>query len=300
MQRIITKIGLCILWVLNLLPNRLTLIIGTILGYLAYYCLSTRRNIGIKNLSLCFPDMTNKTKHKIIKQHFQHLVISGLHYSVVFYASEKKIKQMVQIKNLEYLIEHYEKTPVILLLPHFVGLELGAIRTNLEIVGYSLYSQQKNTVINNILKKARLRFTLDKGGKIFSRQEGLRPIIKLLRETKRVFGYFPDQDFGEKDSMFLPFFAYPNCATVTVLPKLVQLTNAVVVPMVVTRVGGKYIIEFFKAWDNYPTGNLTHDVERMNQFIESVVLKNISQYFWLHKRFKTHPTLPRGAVYNNS
>ena len=114
----------------------------------------------------------------------------------------------------------------------------------------------------------------------------------------RIFYYLPDQDFGEKDSLFVPFFAYPNCATVNVLPKLVELSNAVVIPCAIYAENNGYVLEIFKAWDNYPSGDLYQDVVYMNKFIESVVLKHIEEYFWLHKRFKTEPGIKeRGLLY---
>lgn len=299
MQRILTNLGLLIIRILSFLPTNLTMLFGSALGFIGYHIAKSRRNVGIKNLTLCFPDMSEEEKHKIIKQHFKHLMTSGLEYGLVFYASRERLKKMVQIKNLDFVLEHYEKRPVILLCPHFVGLDLAAIRLSLEVIGYSLYSRQKNSLVAEKLKEARIRFVKDKGAEIFARQEGLRPIIKRLRETKRVFGYLPDQDFGERDSIYVPFFAYPTCATVNVLPKLVSLTDAVVVPLSIHRVGKTYELEFFRAWDNYPTNNLEDDVIRMNKFVETVIMKDISQYFWLHKRFKSQPNLPRGFLYKD-
>jgi KDO2-lipid IV(A) lauroyltransferase len=233
--------------------------------------------------------MTLDEKKRIIKEHFKYLFIAGLEYSLVFYASKARLKKVVELKNEHYLLDHYEKEPVILLCPHFVGLDLGAICLSLDVVGFSMYSKQKSELITNRIKEARLRFIGHLGGEIFARQEGLRPIIRRLKESKRIFYYLPDQDFGERDSLYVPFFAHPTCATVNALPKLVTLTSAKVVPTIVYWDGKKYVMEFFEAWDNYPTDNLTQDVARMNQFIENVVKEHIEQYFWLHKRFKTQP-----------
>lgn len=299
MQRILTAIGLLIVRILSLLPTKTTMLLGSGLGILGYHMVKSRRNVGIKNLSLCFPEMSQSEKEQIIKQHFKYLMQSALEYGLVFYASYERIAEMVSIKNLDYVLQHYEKRPIILLCPHFVGLDLGALRLTQEIVGYSIYSRQKNNLVAEKLKDARIRFIRDQGGEIFARKEGLRPVIKRLRATKRAFYYLPDQDFGERDSVYVPFFAYPTCATVNVLPKLVQLTDAVVVPMAVHRVGEHYEMEFFKAWENYPTGDLTADVRQMNQFVESAIMKDISQYFWLHKRFKTQPGHKRGYLYKD-
>ena len=299
MQKVLTNLGLFIVRILSFLPTSATMFLGSGLGWIGYTLFKSRRNVGIKNLTLCFPEMSEADKHEIIKKHFKHLMTSALEYGLVFYASRERVMQMVSTKNLDFVLEHYEKRPVILLCPHFVGLDMGALRLSLEVVGYSIYSRQKNNLVAEKLKAARIRFNAAKGAEIFARQGGLRPIIKRLRETKRVFGYLPDQDFGERDSIYVPFFAYPSCATVIALPKLAQLTNAVVVPMAVRRIGKTYEMEFFKAWDNYPTKDVRADVIRMNQYVESAIMKDITQYFWLHKRFKSQPDLPRGALYKD-
>jgi KDO2-lipid IV(A) lauroyltransferase len=299
MQKFLTAMALVLVRLLSYLPTPITRMLGSILGSLGYAIAKSRRNIGIKNLSLCFPDMTKTEKHRIIKEHFTYLVTSALQYGLVFYASKERIQKLVKLKNLDNLLKHYQQQPIILLCPHFVGLDLGAIRLTHEVVGFSIYSKQKNSLIADKLKDARLRFIKDKGGKVFARQEGLRPVLKELRQTKHVFYYLPDQDFGERDSIYVPFFAYPTCATVNVLPKLVQMANAVVVPTSVYWTGEYYEMEFYPAWDNYPTNSLESDIIRMNQFVEQSVMKNITQYFWLHKRFKSQPNQERGSLYKD-
>jgi KDO2-lipid IV(A) lauroyltransferase len=232
-KKIGMKIAFIIIWLISKLPMRVMLFLGNSLGSIGFYLVRSRREVGLKNLSLCFPEMSEEEKNDIIRKHFKYLVNSGLQYGLLFYASRERIQTLVKLKNFEYVMEYYEKRPIILLCPHFVGLDLAASRMTLEIVGYSIYSQQKNSLVSEKLKDARLRFIKDKGGEVFPRSVGLRPIIKRLRDTKRVFYYLPDQDFGERDSIYVPFFAHPTCATVNVLPKLVQLTDALVVSVFV-------------------------------------------------------------------
>jgi len=43
-------------------------------------------------------------------------------------------------------------------------------------------------------------------------------------------------------------------------------------------------------WQDYPGESIEADTARMNAFIEAEILKNVPQYFWLHKRFKTRPS----------
>jgi KDO2-lipid IV(A) lauroyltransferase len=296
-KKIGIKIAFAIIWLISKLPQSVMQFIGNTLGVIGFYTVKSRRKVGLKNLSLCFPQMSEKEKNQIIYEHFKYLVNSALQYGLLFYGSPEQIRKLVKLKNFENILEHYEKRPVILMCPHFVGLDLAASRMALEIVGYSIYSQQKSSIISEKLKDARLRFIKDKGGEVFPRRGGLRPIIKCLRETKRVFYYLPDQDFGERDSLYVPFFAHPTCATVNVLPKLVQLMDALVISVFVYWEDDHYVVELSKAWENYPTGDLKQDIIKMNQVIEGMVLRAKPQYFWLHKRFKSQPGVERGSIY---
>lgn len=292
------NLGLFILRVFNLLPIKVTRFIAYLLGTLAYYIVRERCNVGLVNLTLCFPEMSEKEKKKIIKEHFRYLVAAGFEYGFVFFASKKQILKYIHLKNLHYLTDFYQKKSIILLCPHFVGLDLGAIRLTQEVAGDSMYSRQRNNYLNEKLKDARLRFIKDKGAKVFAQQEGLRPIIKRMRQTKSLFYYLPDQDLGEQHSVYVPFFAQKTCATVSALPKIVTMTDAVVVPSYVYFKNGHYTMEFFPAWENYPSGNLTEDIRKMNVFIEECVRKALPQYFWLHKRFKSQPD-GRHKLYKN-
>jgi Kdo2-lipid IVA lauroyltransferase/acyltransferase len=297
LKNILGYTGLVLIWLISKLPMYVIKSLGSGIGIIGYHLVISRRNVGLKNLSLCFPEMGEKEKHEIIKEHFKRLVTAVLEYGLVFYANKERLQKIVKIKNAHYMWQYYENQPIIILCPHFVGLDLAAIRLSLDFTGYTMYSQQKNSLITDKLSNARLRFINDKGAKVFARRNALRPIIKLMRENKLPFYYLPDQDFGEKDSVFVPFFAYPTCATVTALPKLVQLTNAVVIPLLVHRIGNGYEVEFYPPWENYPSGNITDDVKYMNSCIEGMVLRAMPEYFWLHKRFKTQPDMPRGAIY---
>jgi KDO2-lipid IV(A) lauroyltransferase len=148
----------------------------------------------------------------------------------------------------------------------------------------SVYSRQKNPVLDRIFMKARTRFGEPH---LVSRQEGLRSIIRVIKSGKP-FYFLPDMDFGLRDAIFSPFFGVP-AATITTLPRLAKLTGAAVLPIVTRQVGDGYVVKFYPAWTDYPTGDLEADVRRMNAFIEERVLEMPEQYFWAHKRFKTRP-----------
>ena len=77
----------------------------------------------------------------------------------------------------------------------------------------------------------------------------------------------------------------------TSVPRLAATTGAKVVPSITRLLPGAagYVLTFYPAWENYPSGDDIADTRRMNEFIEQRVLEMPEQYFWLHKRFKTRP-----------
>ena len=129
---------------------------------------------------------------------------------------------------------------------------------------------------------------------MYSRHDGARKLVKLLRDNIPLY-YLPDMDFGRKDSIFSEFFGQP-AATLTALPKLAGLTQALIVPCI-TRIDKdafargqtRYITQFYPAWDGYPQGSEEEAVLKMNQFIEARIIEDPAQYLWMHKRFKTRP-----------
>lgn len=291
--------GLGVLRFFSALPMPVINALGGALGTMAFYLLKKRRNIGLVNLSLCFPELSDVEKRNLIKEHFKELMRSSLCYGLIFYASPAKLRSLVEIRGLDAFNKLRGQESVILLAPHFLALDIGANRLTLETPGYSVYSRQRSVYLTKRIKEARLRFVKDQGAEIFSRQEGLRTIVRKMKQNLLPFYYLPDQDMDEKDSLYVPFFAHPTCATLDVLPKLAKLTEAKVISMATYREGNKYIIELSNEWENYPTGDTINDVNIMNRHIETMIMRHKAQYLWLHKRFKTQPNMPRGKLYEN-
>ena len=229
------KFGLTLIKAISKLPISTINRIGGVFGTAAYYLLKNRRKVGLLNLKLCFPNWSDKQCDDLIRQHFKELFCSGLAYGLIFETPAKRLCDIVKIRGLDNFDKFRNQRPVILLAPHFLALDIGANRLTLETPGYSIYSAQRSEYLTEAIKDARLRFIKDQGGEIFSRQEGLKNIVRKMKNTNIPFYYLPDQDMDEKNSVYVPFFAHPTCATLDTLPKLVKLTNAVVIPMATYR-----------------------------------------------------------------
>jgi KDO2-lipid IV(A) lauroyltransferase len=281
-NRIGSEIGVFVLWLMHFMPLAWLSALGAVVGSILYRF--GRGRVTDINLALCFPEMPAEERRALGRKHFRMLGRNAAELSKIVWGSDADVLGMIEVQGLEHLTAHRGR-PVIAFAPHFIGLNMGGIRVCYECEGTaSVYSRQKNPVLDRIFLKARLRFG---NPHLVSRQEGLRSVVRVIKSGKP-FYFLPDMDFGARDSIFSTFFGVKT-ATITTMPRLAELTGAVVVPVITRQVGKGYIVRFYPAWADYPTGDLEADVRRMNAFIEERVLEMPEQYFWAHKRFKTRP-----------
>jgi KDO2-lipid IV(A) lauroyltransferase len=282
LRKLGSYLGVLVLWLVHFLPLRWIAVIGAAIGSILYRF--GRGRVTEINLAMCFPEMPEDERRALGLRHFRMLGRNAVELSVMVWGSERDLLEMIHVEGLEHL-KAAEGRPIIALAPHFIGLNMGGIRVAHEYPGTaSIYSRQKNPVLDRIFLKARTRFGAPH---LVSRQEGLRSIIRVIASGKP-FYFLPDMDFGARDAIFSPFFGVPT-ATITTLPRLARITGAVVIPVVTRQVGDGYVVRFYPAWEDYPSRDIEADVRRMNAFIEDRVREMPEQYFWAHKRFKTRP-----------
>jgi Kdo2-lipid IVA lauroyltransferase/acyltransferase len=242
----------------------------------------SRRRIAMTNLALCFPHWSQAQRETVVRAHVHAFLRSFLERFNVWYADEASIKRFVRLEGLEHLAAVADR-PVVVLAPHFVGLDMGGTRLQFERALFSMYAPQSNPVLDAEIHHGRGGH----GAVLVSRREGMRRVVRMLKEGKQ-FYFLPDMDLGPKDAVFVPFFGVP-AATVTSVARLAQLTGAVVVPAVTRMVEDGYVVQLYPAWENFPGDDLEAATLRMNAFIEARVLEMPEQYLWTHKRFKTRP-----------
>ena len=280
-----TRLALAVMWLLHWLPLGWLARLGRAFGTLLYWFARERRQVALTNLRLCFPELDDQERTALARRHFRAFGRSFLERGLLWWASPQRLRQMVSVEGRENLDGSGGK-PTILLVPHFIGLDMGWARLTLELDMVSIYANQKNLLFNAALLRGRTRF-----GKstLLSRQEGTRPAIRLMR-AGQPFYYLPDMDYGQRDTIFVPFFGV-SAATITGLSRLARLAGAIVLP-VITRMlpdGQGYVVNIGPPWSDFPGESVEADTRRMNAFIEEEIRRMPEQYFWLHKRFKTRP-----------
>lgn len=282
----LTWIGLAFMRLVSWLPLPVIALAGGTLGMLLYALHAERRHIVYVNVRRCFPELSPRQQARIAQRHFRAFGQTLLDIGIAWWASESRIKRLTRFRGRE----HYDRAlrenkNIILLAPHFLGLEYGGIRLSTERPMVTVFRHPVNELLSLVMERARSRFQL-------RLVEHIKPLTTLVRQMKdRVpLYYLPDQDAGLRQSVFAPFFGIP-AATFAVLPRFAEMTDAVVIPCVTRQLswGRGYEINFRPPLKDFPSGDPVADATRMNKEIEAAVREQPEQYFWLHKRFKTRP-----------
>lgn len=279
-------LALAALRALALLPLPALYALGCAAGALAHAMHGPRRRIARRNLRACFPAKTEAEINRLARAHFRALAAAVLAGGIAWWGSDARLQRLTRFRNRAiYDDARARGDAIIVLAPHFMGLEHGGIRLSMSTPMVSMYQRHKNPLLDAFIKRRRARF----GAIQFDRRRAPKTMLRLIR-AGRPFYYLPDQDPGRGKGVFAPFFGVP-AATFAALGRLAGITRATVIPCA-TRLlprGRGFEIIFGPPLVDFPSGDDVADAAAMNRAIESLVAHAPAQYLWSHRRFKTRP-----------
>jgi Kdo2-lipid IVA lauroyltransferase/acyltransferase len=262
--------------------------LGWLLGSLLFLVLKSRRHVAIANLTLCFKEQNSEQIRRLARKNFIYYMQALLDRGWLWHGSSAVTLRRLKITGA--ITELQNDEPVVLFVPHFVGLDAGNTAFTQQIPRklITIYTNQANKTIDAWILKRRARFG---NIRLFGRIAGVKEIVAALRSGE-MLGILPDMGFGPEESIVVPFYGIPTY-TVPSLHRFARLGkakgHAKLVPVLNRMTKNGYEIEILPAWENFPTDNMEADTARMNQELEKYIETMPAQYFWVHKRFKDRP-----------
>lgn len=272
------------------LPYRWQLRLGSALGRLLYLALPSRRRIARINLRLAFPELSEREREHRVRRVFRSAGISVFESGLSWWGSRQRLEPLAHLTGMEHLQAAIRRgRGVILLSAHMTSLEIGGRLLSFHQPFQVMYKRQRNPLFEVVLKRARERHY-----RRAVQRHDVRGMIRGLKDNM-VCWYAPDQDFGRRNSVFVPFFGVPT-ATVTATSRFAALTGAAVVPFFPRRRedGSGYDLILLPALEGFPSGDELEDTARISRLIEEQVRGAPDQYLWLHRRFRTRPKGEKG------
>lgn len=281
--------GLGLLRLTIMLPFPARLAVGRWVGRLSMRLGSRRRLIAQRNLALCFPEMDETERARLLAEHFESLGMALVETAMCWWSSDHEIRRLVSVEGLENLERAMAPGKgAIMLTGHFTTLDLGGRFVTMLAPVAAVYRPHGNALFDEIVKRGRERSARETIPK-----QDVRGIIRALRDNRAIW-FAPDQSHRRRHSAAVPFFgvlAPTNTATST----FARLSGAPVVPFFPVRLpdAAGYRLVVLPALEDFPGDDPAADAARINGLLEAQIRRHPAQYLWVHRRFKpTGPDAP--------
>lgn len=278
---LLAAIGILFLQSSARLPLPLTRSLGKGIGTLMALLFPYRRQVGLVNLRLCFPEMTESERRQLLYRHYQSLGMGVFEMAAAWWKPGETILKVSEVAGLEHLdAVEASGRGALLLTAHMTSLELSG-RVLLNQRPFScLYRRPDQPWIAKVMTECRTR----RMRRVIHFTE-MKDLVRALRQGEFVW-YAPDQSRRIKESALIPFFGVP-AVTNTATGRLARMGKAAILPFLGYRLpNGRYRVEILPEMTRIPSEDAEADALEINRLIEDFVRRAPEQYFWLHRRFK--------------
>jgi KDO2-lipid IV(A) lauroyltransferase len=266
------------------LPLKLLIALGSVGGEILFLLAAERRRVAAINLAIAFPDASRRALNRLNRACFRNVSIGVLEIGLVWWAPNR-VRRMTEISGLEHL-QHAQRSGQgsMLLTAHFTCIEVGLPVLSAHSSLQAMYKRPHNRLMDFFMERQRGKFT-----EIIAGHHSPIGLIKGLKRGHAMW-YAPDQDFGGKDTVFVPLFGL-EASALTAPARIAGIAKVPVMPCCIERKpkGRGYRLTIDAPLADFPSGDDRRDALAINRAIEQLILRNPEQYLWIHKRYKRRP-----------
>jgi KDO2-lipid IV(A) lauroyltransferase len=265
------------------LPYPTLVRLGKAFGGLMYKLARSRTATARINIQRCFPQLSPQQQEQLVRDNLYSTGVGMLETAMLWFGPERDWAEMTEIVGLEHLQQAKQQGKGGLLLAfHLTSLEIGGCLLGKQFPIAALYRRNEHSYIESMMTQGRRRFVHP------IPRENTREMVRWIKNNGFVW-YAADQDYGRRQSIFVPFFNIPT-ATITATTRFVKLTGAPVIPMTQERIAGHKV----RVRLHPPLKDMGRDERQdaltINQFLENYLKQHPTEYLWVHRRFKTRPS----------
>ena len=277
--------------ILKWFPFKALRALATVVTTIGFCFIMKQRRLAKESLEIAFGhEKSSRDIEKIIRDCFYNLG-HGMMEMLYFMAHPKEAANYIFFEGQEHLDKAIkEGRGVIAVTAHFGNFPLMMLYCALK--GYPV-----NTIIRPTRDEKLEKYLFRKRNEwgittvyAIPRRQCVVKSLKVLRESEVLF--IPlDQNFGNGGGVFVDFFGQ-KAATATGPVVFAQRTNAVILPMFITRENRqRHKITIEPPFELTTTGNEEEDIQaniaRMTKLIEQYIRRYPHEWGWMHRRWKS-------------
>jgi KDO2-lipid IV(A) lauroyltransferase len=284
--------------ILKWLPRPVSRATGAAIGALAWHLIPRLRRIGLRNLSLAFPDMATRERTRILRTLYRLLGFQLAEFCRMPRATRADAEQLFRYEGLEHFLAARDRGQGVLVLTGHLGAwELSSFYHSL--MGYPMsmvIRRLDNPLVDAFVNRIRCLH----GNRVLHKDDFARGLLQSMHRGDTV-GILMDTNMTPPQGVFVPFFGTLAC-TASGLARVAAHSQAAVLPGFMLWEPGapgpkghpaRYVLHFGPELTLSRTGDPTADAlantALFTATIESWIRRYPEQWLWVHRRWKTRP-----------
>jgi len=276
---------------LGLLPRPVARALGITLGLTVYALHGRLRRVGLRNLTLAFPEMPQPERRRLLRGEFISLGRQLAEVCLFPRYTRENVSRTIVYGGFENFERAYARGKGVLFLTGHIGAwELSAFAHSLNGHPLSIVMRSlDNPYIDRLIQGYRTMH----GNRTVDKDDFVRGLLGAMRAGETV-GILMDTNMTPPQGVFVDFFGIPAC-TASGLARIALKTDAAVVPgfTVWDAKLRKYILRFEPAIELTRTADNESDIvantAKFTKAIEEIIRQYPDQWLWVHRRWKTRP-----------
>lgn len=253
---------------------------GIVLGDMALGMEARSARVTRANIDLVYGGRDARWRRSLVRQSIHHTAMTLVEAVALWTWPLPRLRALLQDVQGEERLRQ-AGTGTLIIIPHYGNWEYLGYYLNIAATLTPLYQRPGSPSLDAALRAARDRLgNRSAAGSI----GGLRHVVKALRSGGLV-AILPDQVPASNAGVVAPCFGRPTL-TMSLVAKLLQKVEAVVVIATATRVDGGFAIRVEAVDDAVRDPDAATSAGAMNAAIETVVARHPAQYQWEYKRFR--------------
>lgn len=275
----------------NLLPQKLRVNFGKIVGNILILLSKKRKNITYNNIKSVFPQKSDDEILKILKQSYHNLGITLVELLYLKKIKDSEIEDYFELENFNLIEEKLKLGKgIIFLSGHYGNWELFAF-----VAGYYIkknYDKQFNVVVkpqrNKRLNQVLNQYRSKKGNKLISSKNAAPELIKILKNNDLV-AIIADQKANKKFDISIDFLGRSAVTYIAPAKLAIKYNVPIIVGYSERQENNKYkaVLKEIEFQDIINEPNAIELLTiRHSQALEQQIYKNPNQWAWQHNRWK--------------
>jgi len=275
-----------LLWLISKLPDRIIYLFSDFLYFLAYYIVRYRKKVVFRNISLAFPDYTEKQVRKLARKFYSHFADVIIESSLMLFVPYEKSMKKLVFRNTELIDKLYQDGKLIVgISAHYGNWEyLVQIEEISDYRFLAIYKPLKNKYFDRLVRKTRARY----GSIPVAMKEVGRKLFEMKRKNEIAISVFltdqrPIWEHIQYWTKFLgldtPVYLGPE--------KLAIKLDAAVVFMVVKKIKRGYYELAFELITEKAANEKPYTITEAHvRKLERAIREEPEYWLWSHKRWK--------------